>query len=239
MFDAPQIHAFGLPEGERDAASSISQNLYQLKRKVHDFQAALTLFDHATSQIPAAKASRDRNMMSLLHTWELIAARSCAISIHVFHRLEQAIDKLLTDCPSLHAHIDYKARKKAAKIFADSFPNFADVRDAAAHGSEAIDSPEKRAKHAVSSIDIPGFMEGTGEGTIVSEALNGRDYHNTFRRKLVSLSISEATLRNLESVLVLRFQMFAKVEAATEALSLQRLQGNAPKPPEDQSSRPR
>jgi hypothetical protein len=208
-----------LPEAERANAQAINLNLHALKRCVNTFEAALKLFDfsaptpdrpdrhsmpHEVYQI-AQKDWMDR--IQLATEWMRIAAKSGAMSIYEFHRIEQAIDNMIARCPTIEAAIDKNARKNASRLFADAFPNFADIRGIAAHGWENSATPEKVLKNALKDFG----------SVLISEGLHGRDYVNSFEGKMISYSVSQDTLDRLSAVLAQRYLTFEGIAQTTAA----------------------
>lgn len=210
-----------LPEAEQNDGKAIAQNLDALRRCVEEFGSALEIFDHAEiippepirenvgdEDYPALKADFKARFLSLVR-WQLLAARSGALSIYEFHRIEQAIDLLVSRCPTIKSQIDKNARSEAAKIFAESFPHFADVRVAAAHGHELNATPEKADRNCMATTRVPGLVNGDTESQVlISDAMLGRKYINTLSGKIVSYELSKRNHTNLELVLSLRILMF-------------------------------
>jgi hypothetical protein len=225
MSSIPTIISEGLPIAERGAAEGINLNMHFLVKCVERFSEALQLFDFAMSErTPYAKgversaSASDKN--GLMFAWATIAAKSAMITIYEFHRVEQAIDKLIAQCPNFKSMIDLEARKAAAKLFTNSFPDFADIRTVAAHGLEIYDSPDKRDQHSAGAVNLDGFHSAGG---LITEMLRGREYINTFEGKVTKCSISEATLEALEIVLAARIEMIVEAAKTTKALYVAQL----------------
>ncbi len=229
-------------------AWAIQSNLFELPSIVEHVSSAVALFQFSTGQRiahpGAGESEEDRGKRhkhnDMLRDWKMMAAKAGAIKIYEFHRLEQAIDAMLKKCPTLEAMLDLEARKRAARLFHDTFPNFADVRDVAAHGAEIFDNPDKVNRHATRGeiYGLPNFMIKSGDGKIVGrDLLVESTYSAVFEGKQVSYNLSDATVATLHSVCTERMNMFAPAQRATREILMKRLTEARAQPSSDQSSR--
>jgi len=228
----PNISTVALPEDEQENAQAITSNLQAMALIVERLADTLKLFDFSSAnRIPLPKdlstytdeARFERNAHNdTLHNWQLIAARSGAIYIYEFHRVEQAMDMLLKTCPALDAMINKEARKRASQIFHKRFKNFADLRLFAAHGSEMVDSPKKRKSHATTK-SIPGLVQLENSSVVVTDALMGRRYSSTIKGEFIGYELSIETLNTLISVFNERVAMLKPAEEITSKMIFERM----------------
>jgi hypothetical protein len=245
--ETPQITWHALPIKEQVSAAAINSNLFSLRGCVSDFKAAVHLFDTAISNRIARSVSNEQSWRdgtaeknnqhnSLMMAWTRIAAKSGSLSIYEFHRLEQAIDKLVKRCPTLESMIDKDARRHGSRLFDENFPDFANVRLFAAHGREMTDNPEKFAKHSISAHNS-GRISIDAQNTSIQDVLVGRTYTNTSNGKVVSYDISMETLTKLQEVLERRFATFLQADIVTKEIFLAQLQERMRQHSADQNNR--
>jgi hypothetical protein len=217
----PRIHLGSLPEEERKIAQNIEELLWQLAYHANDFRAIVTLFDFCGDPGPERVAN-----LPYAHL-RLVAARAGAMSIYHFVKSIEAINKQIGRCPTLRVRIDHRKKRVANKLLNSRFPRFDAVRHAVAHAGELAKSPEKREVNSVEGpYNFAGIEFGKGSKIFFQNMLLDRIYANTFKGKVESYEISQATYNALVSVRVRYYDAF---EAATFPIGW-RTQPPAPSP---------
>lgn len=232
----PRLWSTAIPEVEREAVSSIGVNLSGLRACVQEFDSALHLHRHAASlwqplpdtqgidnprKISALLDKRDAHNQSLTH-WYMFAARAGAISIYSFQRIRQAIDIQIKQAPTVEALLDYDARRAANRLFDATFPNFGDVRIAAAHPGELFRFPENVLKAGVHTSEIEGIVMEPGSGALaIGEALNGSRYTTTVNGTVASYELSNTVRDTFLKVLTLFYSVFQAASDKTHEMLLE------------------
>lgn len=236
----PIILAEALPETERENAEAINRNLFFLSMIVDQLAAAVALFEFGRANRIATPADITNVSMEdifagsesnrMLTEWQVLAAKAGAINIYEFHRVEQAIDGMLSQSPTLDAMIDKKARKRAGRLFNSAFKNFADLRNFAAHGSEMLDNPKKLETHAARN-SLPGVILLEDEASIlVPNIINGDHYSSTIKGQYIGYDVSTSTVDSLKAVFNERAAMFAPAADITANIVIERTE-RRPQPP--------
>lgn len=242
MPDALIFNVEMLPEEERETAYAVRSNLSSMDMIVTQFESALKLFDFAESEFvrlaDAGELSLEDDLARVEHnrlmaSWNMIAARFGAITIYELYQLFQTIDTLTAACPTVAGMIDTEARKRAARMFAASFPDFAPTRNFAAHGSEMTAHPDDAKRHTATELDIPEILMGEGSSALISGCLFGRKFSSTYNGRVVSYELSQDTLAVLREIVRERVATFEPVSRITHERGREEWLRKRSRPPQD------
>lgn len=222
MTDMPVLFPDGLPEIEKGAANSITQNLADLSSFVNDFSDALALFDYCEQR----KIEERIEGPSKFGSWQLIAAKYGAQTVYNFGMVQRATQKLLGQCPTLMESVDKVALRDANSTFAKSFPDFETVRTGAAHGD--LRRTPKRWDENISdnAWDALGVKIEAG-ATVMFNALFDREYVTTANGRHVSYKLSRSSLKALQQSLAKVAEAFVPADAAAKVLWQKQLQADS------------
>ena len=208
----PRAMISGLPELEMPSARVINSSLMRLADTALEFTSAMLLVAEGESH--ASRNPQDQ----LRSKWIFIGARVGALCLYDFFQDTQAINNNLRFCPTIVPMVDMTAKREAQKLMQSRFPGFADVRTAAAHPGEVNSTPQKMEANTVAAAVVGRGFSGDGTVNISGSILNG-DYTNTLEGRVVSYSLSNASVSDLQTILGLWAQTFQPVEDGTRALS--------------------
>jgi hypothetical protein len=192
---APILDLERLPPEERECAEFIGHGLGNLARYCDEVAAAdllLGMAEFRSEEI--VKTPRDsprsrefRDELSVLNHWKHIAARHGAFTIYNFGKEMTGITVNLKQCPSLQSAINDAARRAGAKLFAQYFPNFEQVRNSAGHAGER-NSPRAEQRHRPK--DAPYILN----------SLFGRSFTTSVDEQIVQYELSPETTSRLGQV---------------------------------------
>lgn len=220
------IHTHGFPEKEREAVDHVSYNLRTLEEAAWEVTAAIELFDI----ISCFKYADNENSKKIGRQFPRIPARVCTLAIYDFYQATQAINLLMNvDCPSLKPLIDSEIKNQAQSKFEADFPDFAKVRNAAAHQAEIHSTPSKRRQNSarsetmansglIRSIDGSGPL--IGATVVASGNIWGANssYGFTIDGKYVAVDMIRETSKNIRDVLALWIKATANLERDSAAM---------------------
>ena len=170
----PRISGSFLTGQEAEEAGHLDILLSELDGYVRTFADALALFDFGLSESGERENPRGR--------WRFIAARDAGMTIYHFGVILDAIHKRIGTCLTLVPHLDKPTMSKATEEFANRFPTQEAARNAIGHAAEMIESPDQLRRNIMGNI-------------FVRDSLLGRNLSMTWKGKLLSVEISDATLR--------------------------------------------
>lgn len=199
-----------IPEDELESFNHVRMNYHALRECVDDLEAAVLLYEHSQALTAAPepdwRARMQRNAPLL--RWMNIAARSGAIAIYEYYRVQQAMDALINGSPTMTMLIADDQRRASTKLFIRSFPDFTALRTIAAHGREMIDTPDKERKHrAEKGVGAQG-IDTSGPTLLHGTLINGR-YTSTHDGKLIAYEVGHPTVGHLREVYQLRRRAIA------------------------------
>jgi hypothetical protein len=199
-----------VPDAERNDARALLSSVDALSRFVRNFKMDVKLFDIASTEqcrlmvggppdITLRKTSGEN--LDIYSAWAHIAARDGAIQIYHLGAVMRSIKSALYSSPTLDKLIDKPKTRDATKLLERYFPNYELIRNAVAHSFfEVAPNVRLREKHTVDHIDIPEFISH-GKNVAIADIINGRNFIVTFKKKVASYEISDASHAKLESVL--------------------------------------
>jgi hypothetical protein len=189
IYLSPRLPVDRLPPAEHDYARFIDTLLHDLGRRCADFHAAISLFDDCTKFLEYLPNHMHKSEeYSLRWHWRSFAVREAVTTIYrIFECLEYG-NKNLGKCPVLQTLVDHKLKRAAMKAFKEHFPGVDGVRHGIQHYAKLYGTPEDFTAHA------------TSEELNFVNHLEGRTVRTIFRKKHVSLEISEETLLKLREV---------------------------------------
>jgi hypothetical protein len=212
-FDIPLQWLIKLvPEAEKDDASVLLSAASALSHFVLNLGMAVKLFDMASVEqkqlIGQPKKLNEytteyKTKRAMYGAWKRIAARDGAIQIYHLGTVINSIRKELGISPSLVALIDAGKLKIAKKLLDSYFPNYQLIRNAVAHSFyEVAPNKKKFIQHTSHDpVEIPGFVSSNAENIAITDSIKDRNYIITFKGKIASYEISDASHTKLELVL--------------------------------------
>lgn len=219
------------PEQVKNDAWAICANFTAMQLCIRQFESAVRLADHAE----AMYASNDKEFRAasdlerktghfsdlsayweaswVYGSWIEIAAREAALLLDQFEHLRRAISAGSTAIPLIAESVDRARLKEAGVLFRQHFPDAELIRDAVAHAAERASTEGAQKRMAYDGKLEAGGVSLAGRGfTISSQA--GRTLSMSWKGKLVSVSVDEASLAKLHEAERMLFRAFDPVVAA-------------------------
>jgi hypothetical protein len=153
------------------------------------------LYEFCVQTITAQSAGK----RSVYEGWLRVAARDLAMSIYHFGCAHDGINEALGATPTVRQIVSTKL-KLANKLFAQSFPNYVQVRNSIAHSAETTSSQRNIDKHAAQRVDMPGFNM---TGAILIDGyldVQRGTFAATWKGQVVMTEINRSALSKLEHV---------------------------------------
>lgn len=197
IYLAPRLPIDKLPPAEHDYARFIDTLLNDLGRRCADFEAAIALFDYCTEFLERqSNQSQYPTEYPLRWHWRGFALREAVTTVYRVGEGLEFGDKNLGKCPVLQSMVDHKIKRAAKKAFKNNFPGIPGVRHGVQHYASMYGTPETLLEHAIA-----------GEPNFVND-LNGRTVQTVFKKKHVTLEVSEDSLMKLREVRDLYWDAF-------------------------------
>lgn len=209
----PGIRLSALPAEEHEHAQFVSANFMQLFDCVEGLRSGLSLFGFAAAN---QKTQADADARAMIRRWGTIGGREGALAIYAFYQVEQELNGRIRKCPTLVPHVDFDAYKAARVEFLTAFPDFGDLRTAAAHPGELGSTPEKAQLNSAKGIVGDGFSVDPEVAMFVSSGVMGNRYVCTFKGKQVGYDMTAETLSTLEGVFLKICAAFSGIETVGE-----------------------
>lgn len=227
-----------LPEGERDPAASIEQNLVALQNNAEEFRQTVDLyrFAHARERhLSQLDRGQRRDMIALVK----IAGRNGAVVAYSFSRLMEAINA--TKAPIMWSKADMAEKKKATRLFASEFPSIAAIRQSAAHPGELAKNSVEQERHRLKApLEHPAVQatEGVYIEGLMHAAPDSLNFGATFEGKLAQYELSMAKADVLDAVTDHYCRTFYPLEEANGAPTRAFFRESQKQLRRDQRSRP-
>jgi hypothetical protein len=217
IFLMPRIATWVLPESEQDAASAVFSNLNHMSVMVERFQSAIELYDYSIRKRSKMPDGEDQNIVA---KWPFMAGQIAAMTIYDFFQLTQAINKQLHLCPTILNVVDQEAKKCAQREFSVYFPDYANLRNAAAHIGELSSTTAKLKLNSAAVSELESInVGGNSEAKIrIGQLIHNDRYASTFEGKLVELSLNEESIERLAGCLIEWRKAFMPAEIETKRL---------------------
>ena len=203
---ATKVGFLRVPPPEVSSVFSLGGALRDVVRNVESFSDALALFQFADSVEDKKQG----------WSWKLIAARDSALQVyHLWHRLND-VRAALRNSPTLLSYVDTGELRLAAKLF-DSHFKAHSVRHSVAHAAETANQADQ---HVVKNYEGYGMKITGAGGVFVPGGLQGNTYLATFKGEMVTLAMTDETLRKIYSVVEIFFNAFNDVIDASARLGV-------------------
>lgn len=239
MFDPRKI-----PDEDHATVEDIRQSLEAMRAIVREFAASLDLYQFTYQVMTGHLVNADRingavaqampsgvpsdviqqldDHVSAVHnadqtkSWQRVAARAGAILPYGWSQVSQDIGLHLKKVQSSRDMIDLQGRSEALKLFSKTFPDFGDIRNAAAHHGEMFSDQRKANLHAAPGpAKIGGIRVHAGAGGTVAASLQSEPDQCvmswTVKKKVVSFELSPRTLEVMRDITLLYASSFAQM----------------------------
>jgi len=189
IYLSPRLPINKLPQAEHDHARFIDTLLHDLGRRCADFRAAVGLFDYCTEFLEhTSNYMHKPEEYNFCWHWRGFAVREAVTTIYRIGECLEFGNKNLGKCPVLQTMVDHEVKRAATKAFKKNFPGIPGMRHGIQHFAKLYGTPETFLEHALA--DEPNFVND----------LNGRTVRTIFKKRHVTLEISQESLLGLYEV---------------------------------------
>lgn len=214
------------PEVEAVPLRFLMSNLYGIDMMVSSLGDAVQLFTYANSSASKLDVSAGvevREQRRMLRNWAIIGAKAGAMYVFGFDKALSEISKNLSQCHSIKDMVDGAVIRSGRKSFREHFPNFEDLRNAAAHPAEFYGTPAKVAKHSSSKeFNSPGFTATNRASYIIDGSIIDGRFSCTVEGQLISYAPNSESVAKLKNSADLIWSAFEPVFDHCENLMLQK-----------------
>lgn len=192
----PSLYYGNVPESQMLALNLVGHSLDNLEYFSANFSAALKLFDFCKKQ----RASRLKPPQHY-RSWQFVAARDGAISMHNFSDAIAALKEAASACQYIADRLDVTSIKALQDKFNRTFPNSKRVRHSVGHAGEKTKGLDQHKKHGFKgSYNRGGLKIAAAHGAIVIDHLHGRTFSNSWHGQIETYRISKKTLSQLQAL---------------------------------------
>lgn len=211
-----------LPDDEKETGFQISEQLAQLTSLVQRFSACIKLASFADSQQYLLHARREfGEQFWTLQSWRSIAQRDAGLSIYDFHRGMVAIKIARSKARTIRDHVSDRAISNAMQSFNEAFPTAKNIRNAYAHMSDHLNTPERNAFSGNGSF--PGIeMQDCEQVMIVGQF--GETAFVTSEGSIHTFELNDGSRSRLDEVRLSIFSAFEPLDDHLYGIRLAKLQ---------------
>lgn len=177
-----------LPQSEWEYVNHICKLVDDFRFYVKQFRQALSLFSFC------------ENYIYVVGDWQFVAARDASMTTWHFYRNLDAVRVQMSHCPNFRSLVDLEQIKSIGKLFNETFPNCELLRDSVAHSADLKKSAKDQKNNSATNVNKFGVKTAKGAFIYVSDSVVGDDFIQTIKGQMVSLSISPASLRALQTM---------------------------------------
>jgi len=191
----PQIEGSAF-EADKDALHGLSQNLSQICSQVNGFAAALALFVYCGKQIEFFQGAVNGDTTHLFGHWRFIAARDGALRLSDFNDALEGANGYLK---AAFGDEVQKVKPSPDDLLKQYFPNFAGVRNSAAHTSLKTKNSKQIEAHSTTEYKLGG-INARAKSILVGEGLHNQTYYGLWKKEPVSYDLTQQSLKRLEEI---------------------------------------
>lgn len=213
---APMLHMDGLTDDEKQIARAIHQKLQALATAAKNISAAFALFqlcqEKFQQQLERHKQANDYSSIrnTLFTEWDLVAARSGAMSLHNYLEALSTLRSLIGRIPVWLTLVDTKSLKDAENAFKQAFPFATELRNAVGH-PELYHDPKKDMT-APGPYAGPGLTIAAGAAVSIPEFLDNTTFIATWSGQVIRYDMVEATPMTVIKITCDCFAAFSRVD---------------------------
>lgn len=210
VYDASVLNPLieSLPADEQHHSMITLLNLINLSSYLQEYASAVALHHHVKilrQSVPPTEEPDTHALnanMQIFKNWDEMAGREASMVLFHFGNALMQIKANMRLTGTLKDASNPEILRKASGELERAFPNYDVARHAAGHRAEAVASVEEVKKHAV---EIEGGQE------FVIGQIRGDDYVATFRKKLLTVPLTEGARQRLNDIGALIYSAFPKV----------------------------
>jgi hypothetical protein len=189
--NVPKIDLETVPAGDVDDLRLLNLSLRNMDRFVHNFAAAIDLFEFCRANPHQSRA----------RAWIYVACRDAVMQIWHFIKSMNAANAIANKSETLKMRLNKESFGQAFDIFRATFPDFEASRHAVAHSGEMTKNVSTFQQHAYTggyqgeNIKFENFSDA-----MIQDSLDGRKFLSTHEGKLVTCDISPESLSALRKI---------------------------------------